>query len=84
MKEEEEQKKKKKLREEFEKEKDWRIAQGKEMLKNAEIKITDESSYSDYASDKDADLRSNSSSRLSTVSPSPSLYSELSVPSVDR
>lgn len=84
MEEEEEQKKMKKIREEFDKEKNWRIAQGKEMLKNAEIKITDESSYPDSSSEKDIDLRSNSSSRLSAVSPSPSLYSELSVPSVDR
>lgn len=84
MEEEEEQKKMKKIREEFDKEKNWRIAQGKEMLKNAEIKITDESCYPDSSSEKDIDLRSNSSSRLSTVSPSPSLYSELSVPSVDR
>lgn len=85
LEEEEEQQRMKKLREEFDKEKNWRVAQGKEMLKSAETQINDEPSFTDYSSEeKDSDQRSNSSSRLSLVSPSPSLYSEISIPSNDR
>lgn len=88
LEEEEEQKKLKKMRDEFEKEKNWRLAQGREMLKSAEITLSDPAELTDIKFESDLERRSNTSSRLpsapSIVSSAKSLYSDLDIPTIDK
>ncbi|GFY70170.1 STAM-binding protein-like A [Trichonephila inaurata madagascariensis] len=69
-----------KLKEDFEKEKNWRLAQGREMLKNMESVYPESIHQIDsYASDDDVNQRN-----LSTYSPSPTFNPEQSIQAIEN
>ncbi|GBM81438.1 STAM-binding protein-like A [Araneus ventricosus] len=74
-----------KLKEDFEKEKSWRLAQGREMLRNMEAVYPESVEIIDsYALDDSVDQRSNISSRISAYTPSPSIKEQSIPPSIEN
>ncbi|KFM70990.1 STAM-binding protein-like A, partial [Stegodyphus mimosarum] len=81
LEEEERRRKEKKMREEFEKEKNLRLAEGRAILKSAETILPESPRLiSAQSIGGETDRNLSVSSRASTISPASSLYSELSIP----
>ncbi|XP_054719582.1 STAM-binding protein-like [Uloborus diversus] len=81
---EEKQRKEQKIREEFEKEKNWRLAQGREMMKSTESNSSEVTRIDSSLSMVDeVDRSSICDYRSELVSPTPSLYSNQSLLSID-
>ncbi|KAF8770488.1 STAM-binding protein-like A like protein [Argiope bruennichi] len=74
-----------KLKEDFEKEKSWRLAQGREMLRNMEAVYPESVEIIDsYAFDDSVDQRSNISSHISAYTPSPSIKEQSIPPAIEN
>ncbi|GIY34291.1 STAM-binding protein-like A [Caerostris darwini] len=73
-----------KLKEDFEKEKNWRVAQGREMLKSLDTVYPESVNLIDtYTLDDNVDQRSNNSSRISAYTPPPP-YEEQFIPPIEN